>query len=432
MFCDEAKIMVRAGKGGNGIVSMRREIYEPRGGPDGGDGGKGGDVVLLACHNENTLANFKGTYLFKAPWGGNGGNQDKHGKNGEDLILKVPVGTLVRRAKDNKVIFDLDEDDSRAIVARGGRGGFGNCHFKSSLHKAPFFAELGEPGEEGEIILELKLVADVGIIGLPSVGKSTFISVVSNSKPKIAEYHFTTLIPNLGVVNIDEDCFVMADIPGLIEGASDGKGLGNRFLKHIERCRFLIHMLDINSSDMYHDYLQIREELTKYSKILAKKKELIAINKIDSVDDDLLEMILVEFKKNFPSKFHKNIFAISAVAKKNTKELLRETAKMVRTTKRKRVAVKKTTEYKVYKPHLEMKKDEWIIEEENKVFTVRGPRIEQIVKMTNFQNEQGVLHLRDVLKKKKILKDLIKKGWKIEDKLFIGEVDCSGMYAYLD
>ncbi len=396
MFCDEAKIMVRAGKGGNGIVSMRREIYEPRGGPDGGDGGKGGDVVLLACHNENTLANFKGTYLFKAPWGGNGGNQDKHGKNGEDLILKVPVGTLVRRAKDNKVIFDLDEDDSRAIVARGGRGGFGNCHFKSSLHKAPFFAELGEPGEEGEIILELKLVADVGIIGLPSVGKSTFISVVSNSKPKIAEYHFTTLIPNLGVVNIDEDCFVMADIPGLIEGASDGKGLGNRFLKHIERCRFLIHMLDINSSDMYHDYLQIREELTKYSKILAKKKELIAINKIDSVDDDLLEMILVEFKKNFPSKFHKNIFAISAVAKKNTKELLRETAKMVRTTKRKRVAVKKTTEYKVYKPHLEMKKDEWIIEEENKVFTVRGPRIEQIVKMTNFQNEQGVLHLRDV------------------------------------
>jgi len=430
MFCDEAKIYAKAGDGGRGMVSMRREKYVPKGGPDGGDGGRGGDVIFITDHNQNTLSNYKSTYRFVSEDGGRGEERLKHGKNGKDLVLKIPLGTMIKDKETGAIIADLDKEDDSFVALNGGRGGFGNAHFKSSLHKTPRFAEKGEPGDEQEFILELKLVADVGIMGFPSVGKSTLISVVSNSKPKIAEYHFTTLIPNLGVVKQDDSDFVMADIPGLIEGAADGKGLGNRFLKHIERCKILVHMLDCNSKNIVEDYNKIRKELKKYSKILDKKKEIIVINKIDTIDVELEDMLVEDFRSKVKLPKRKKIFTISSISKKGTTELLREVVKVLKkeSTKKQELEEIEVEDFKIYSPHLGMKKEKWEIEKEGQVFRVIGRRIEQIVVMTNWDNPQAVIHLKDVIKKKRIGIELEKKGYNRGDDLFIGEIDCTGLY----
>ena len=316
MFLDEATITVTGGNGGSGCVSWRREKFIPKGGPDGGDGGRGGNVYVIADPNTDTLTMFRSVKKFQAESGRYGEGQNKHGKSGNDLQLVVPPGTLVKEG--DAVIADLREPGEEVMVVSGGRGGYGNAHFTSSTRQRPDFAEKGEPGESKKITLELKLVADVGIIGYPSVGKSTLISVISSAKPKIAEYHFTTLVPNLGVVEVDDRSFVVCDVPGLIENASEGKGLGTRFLKHIERCAILLHVLDVtramedgklNPDLLVKDYKAIRKELEAYSDTLAQKDETVILNKSDTVPDGLNELVEALRNAGVPVQS-----AISAVA----------------------------------------------------------------------------------------------------------------------
>jgi len=433
MFCDEASIYLKAGDGGAGKVSLRHEKYVPRGGPDGGDGGRGGDIIFMACHNENTLSNLKGMYRYLASSGESGEERFKHGKNGDDLIIKVPIGTLVKEKLSNKTLADLKSDGEMACIVKGGRGGYGNAHFKSSTHKTPRFSEKGEPGEEMEVDLELKIAADVGVIGFPSVGKSTLISVVSNSKPKIAEYHFTTLVPNLGVVKIGQENFMMADIPGLIEGAAEGKGLGNKFLKHIERCRILIHVLDIGSKDIADDYLKLRKELKKYSNVLYKKEEIVAINKIDVIDQDLLDMMIEELRKKVSALKKKKIFPMSAVTHKGTKELMNYTLQRHKIFRDKEIDFTDNNEEKkagvvTYRPHLALTERRSEIFVKDGVFEISDDKIRKMVFMTDWGNEHGVMHLRDVFGKKKIEKRLKDKGFKPGDKLMVDGVDISRVY----
>ena len=290
MFIDEAKIKVIAGNGGHGVVSFRREKFVPKGGPDGGDGGKGGDVIVRADHNLQTLLDFRYRRIFKAKSGKHGQGSQKTGKSGEDVIIRVPRGTVVKDAESGEVLADLVDDGQQAIIARGGKGGRGNSHFATPTKRTPRFAEEGKPGEQREIILELKLIADVGLVGMPNAGKSTLLSRLSAAKPKIADYPFTTLSPNLGIVSYkDHLSFVMADIPGLIEGAHEGKGLGLKFLRHIERTRVLAYLIDISSQDISAEFVSLRRELEEYNPKLAEKPSLLVLTKIDLSpgDDDL-------------------------------------------------------------------------------------------------------------------------------------------------
>lgn len=326
MFWDEAIIYIKAGKGGDGLVSFHRERYTRWGGPDGGDGGDGGDIYLVAVREKNTLADYVRLKKFFAEDGKRGGRNKKKGKSGKDLILKVPVGTVVYQGEDKntkeikewKKIVDLVTPGQQIRVARGGRGGFGNAHFVSAIRQIPNKALPGQPGEEKFLKLELKLIADVGLIGRPNCGKSTLLSIISAARPKIADYPFTTTVPNLGVVKIDNKSFVVADIPGLIEGASKGKGLGDKFLRHIERTKILVHLLDATRNDLVADYKEVRKELALFSKEILKKPELIVINKIDAVSEEELG----EKNKLFQLKTHRKPFFISAVTKKGVKELL--------------------------------------------------------------------------------------------------------------
>src|ERR1700757_5284771 len=295
MFVDTATVTIQAGKGGDGAVSFRHEIYVDKGGPDGGDGGKGGDVIFEATENLNTLLDFRYQPELKAQPGGKGSKVKRHGKSGDDLIVKVPMGTIVRR--DGKAITDLTENGQRAVVAHGGDGGFGNAHFKSSVRQTPRMAERGEMGEAYEAELELKLLGDVGLVGLPNAGKSTFLSVVTNARPEIANYAFTTLTPNLGVATVDETDLLIADIPGLIEGAAEGKGLGDQFLRHVERTAVLLHLIDAYSNDVAADYQTIRDELKKYSDDLASRPEVIALTKTEGLDADIIAMQTDELQK---------------------------------------------------------------------------------------------------------------------------------------
>ncbi|HEU0266527.1 MAG TPA: GTPase ObgE, partial [Candidatus Saccharimonadaceae bacterium] len=288
MFIDTAKVLIQAGRGGNGAVSFRHEIYVDKGGPDGGDGGDGGDVIFVATENLNTLIDFRYKPELRAKPGEAGAKRNKHGKAGEPLYVKVPMGTLVKCGE--QVIADLTLHGQEAVVAHGGRGGFGNAHFKSSTRQTPKMAELGEPGEELEAELELKLLADVGLIGFPNAGKSTFLSVVSNARPEIADYAFTTLTPNLGVADIDDGSILIADIPGLIEGASAGKGLGDAFLRHVERTAVLFHLIDVYSNDITKAYQTIRLELASYSPRLLERPEVIALTKCEGLDSDIIQM----------------------------------------------------------------------------------------------------------------------------------------------
>lgn len=322
-FIDEAIIRVKAGNGGNGAVSFRRAKYIPKGGPDGGDGGKGGDIIIKCVGNINTLLDFKYKKDYEAQNGENGHGSNMHGKSGEDLTINVPKGTQIYfDEEDEENSIDFTEVGQEVIIAKGGNGGFGNAYFKSSVNQAPRHANPGQDGEEFELFLKLKILSDVGLVGLPNAGKSTFLSVVSKAKPKIANYPFTTLEPQLGVVRVDDYDFVVADLPGLIEGASEGKGLGDRFLKHTERCGVLLHLIDINSEDIYKDYKTIRKELETYNKKLAKKVEVIALTKCETLQQEEIQEKLKNFEKKLKSK--KKIFVISSVARIGITELLRE------------------------------------------------------------------------------------------------------------
>lgn len=321
-FIDEAHIYVKAGNGGNGAISFRREKYIPKGGPDGGDGGNGGNIVMRCVANLNTLLDFRYKKEFIAEDGENGHGANSHGKKGQDLIINVPIGTEVFFDDEEEASIDFTEIGQEVVIAKGGNGGFGNAYFKSSVNQAPRKANPGQEGEEFDLFLKLKILSDVGLIGLPNAGKSTFLSVVSKAKPKIADYPFTTLEPQLGVVAIDNYSFVIADLPGLIEGASEGKGLGDRFLKHSERCSVLLHLIDSTSEDVANTYEIIRKELKQYSQKLFEKQEIIALTKCDSLTEEDLENKKQELQKVIGK--NNKIYTISSIARIGLTEVLRE------------------------------------------------------------------------------------------------------------
>jgi len=412
MFADTAKAFISAGDGGRGNVSFRHEKYVDKGGPDGGDGGKGGDVIFVSDANVNTLIDFRYKPELRAEDGGAGSKQDKHGANGEDLIVRVPVGTIVRRIVEDgeEILADLTEPGQKAVVANGGDGGFGNAHFKSSTRQAPRVGELGEKGEKFEATLELKLLADVGLVGFPNAGKSTFLSVVSNARPEIADYAFTTLTPNLGVADIDESSLLIADIPGLIEGASEGKGLGDAFLRHIERTSVILHLIDVLSDDVAGDYAKIRHELAKYSPKLAEKAEIIALTKIDAVDDEIVAMQSTALQNATGSP----IFAISSSAHKNTTEVLRALVDAVNTTKAQVLVEDVNVEPEIPIISLSDKQldEAWRVEKQGEIFTIAGPKIEKFARRTDFENVHGLNRLRDIMRKMGIMHELERQGAK--------------------
>ncbi len=323
MFVDTAKVMLKAGKGGDGAVSFRHEIYIPKGGPDGGNGGKGGSIIFRADKDTNTLLDFRFNPELKAQPGKNGSGQRSAGRSGQDLIVEVPIGTVVKR--DGQVIADLTAHGQESVVAQGGDGGFGNAHFKSSVRQTPRIAEVGEPGEEFEAELELKLLADVGLVGLPNAGKSTFLSVVSNAKPEIADYPFTTITPNLGVATVDKKDLLIADIPGLIAGASEGKGLGHAFLRHVDRTAVILHLVDVYNDDAGQAYRTIRAELEQYSD-LAARPEIVALTKTEGLDQDIINLQISAILAQNPDA---RVFAISSAAHQGIEELLRALKEVV-------------------------------------------------------------------------------------------------------
>ena len=354
MFVDTAKVFIKAGKGGNGAISFRHEIYIPKGGPDGGDGGKGGDVVFVASKDCDTLIDFRFQPKLIAEDGKAGSGQKSSGKSGKDLLVEVPIGTVVKR--DGEVIADLTADQERAIVAHGGDGGYGNWHFRSSTRQVPKIAELGNPGEAFDAELELKLLADVGLVGFPNAGKSTFLSVVSNATPEIADYPFTTITPNLGVAKVDDHSILIADIPGLIEGASEGKGLGDRFLRHVERTKVLLHLIDVYNDDAGKAYADIRKELANYSEELAKRPELVVLTKTEGVDDEIIQMQMKAILDQNPDA---KIMKISAAAHQGLTEVLRELWQIIEQAKQdEEPVVENTTEAEEEVPVITLKTTE--------------------------------------------------------------------------
>lgn len=427
MFCDETTIRVIAGKGGDGCIGFRREKYIPKGGPDGGDGGRGGNVILRANENINTLSDINSKKIYKAESGGKGMGANMSGRSGQDLYLDVPVGTVVFTTDKSKIICDLTTNHQEFIIGKGGKGGFGNQHFASSTNQAPKFAENGEPGEEKEVTLELKLVADVGLVGMPSVGKSTLISHISNARPKIADYEFTTLIPNLGVVDMPrfggsrQENFVVEDIPGLIEGASKGRGLGHQFLKHITRTATLIHMIDPLRGEALLNFKKIQKELGIFDKSLLKKPTIVAINKIDAFDKKDIEKIEKAIQKEIKTKkfFSKKIHKISAVSGEGLKELIFDALKLVKEERTKRRIEERKESNKILKeipilePHKRLVKFE-ITDikryKSHKVFEVQGSRIEQVVAMTNIENPEGLERVYHFLDRMGIERAVRKEG----------------------
>jgi len=422
MFVDTAKVLVSAGRGGDGAVSFRHEIYVDKGGPDGGDGGRGGDVIFVATNDLNTLVDFRYKPELKAKPGANGAKRNKHGASGEALRIKVPVGTIVRR--DGEIIADLIENGQEIIIAKGGDGGFGNEHFKSSVRQTPKIAEKGEPGESFEAELELKILADVGLIGFPNAGKSTFLSVVSNAKPEIADYAFTTLTPNLGVADIDDGSLLIADIPGLIEGASEGKGLGDAFLRHVERTAVLLHLIDAYSDDPAKDYLTIRNELEKYNLDLTKRPEIIVLTKVEGLDKDIIQMQIDSINKVAKKK---KVFAISSVAHQNLKEVLRALKQEVDKYRRNQEKIEKTSADQIETITLPQSRqsDSWKVEkvetENGLSYRVYGEKIEKFALKTDFSNRESVNRLRDILSKMGIAYELRRKGVLGESLILIGD-----------
>ena len=415
MFVDNAIVQVRAGKGGNGLVSFRRERAVARGGPDGGDGGNGGAVVFIASESENTLANFRHAKELFAQDGQNGGNQKKHGKTGEDLLVNVPVGTQVQIS--GRVVADLTEAGQQEIIATGGKGGFGNAHFTSSVRQAPKIAERGEDGEEYEVALELKIIADVGLVGLPNAGKSTLLARVSAAKPKIANYPFTTLNPHLGVVQVDKGSeLLIADIPGLIDGASDGKGLGDEFLRHVERTSVLLHMIDVYSDDIVRDYKTIVQELKNYKIDLSKKPQIIALTKIEGLDSDIVDDQLKTLKKSVKKQ---KIYTISSLSGEGLQPLLYELSSMVASEKSR--ATKEEGDGSVPIITAEPNQDVWNVDVRKRYVVVTGQKIERFAKRTDFESEDGVRRLRDIMRKMGMMKVFEKEKVDIGKKVYFGD-----------
>lgn len=407
-FIDKATVTVKAGDGGAGIVSFRHEKFVDRGGPDGGDGGNGGDVVFVASRNQNTLANFRYQRELKAPDGQSGGKTRKHGRSGLDLEVPVPVGTVVYN-EEGLVVADLAVDGQRAIIAKGGQGGFGNAHFISSVRQAPRIAEKGEDGQTYAAQLELKMIADVGLVGMPNAGKSTLLSVISNATPEIANYPFTTLKPNLGVAMVDgKDGLLFADIPGLIEGAAEGKGLGDEFLRHVERTAVLMHLVDAYQDDVAGAYKTIQNELKAYKIDLSTKPQIVVLTKIESLDDEIVADRLADLKKVAPKGTL--LFAISAQAHVGLNQLLHATNDLVA---KERARVVETEEAEAAQlPRLTITNDQlaWNIQKTGDYFMVTGRKIEKFAARTDFDNEDGIQRLRDIMKKMGIMHALVRQG----------------------
>lgn len=410
MFTDSAKVFIRSGNGGNGHVSFRRELYVPNGGPDGGDGGKGGDIIFEVDDGLNTLVDFRHVRKYVAQSGEEGGKRRCHGADGKDLIVKVPEGTVVKDLESGKVITDMSGDNRREIILKGGRGGLGNMHFATSTMQVPKYAQPGQPGAELWVQLELKVIADVGLVGFPNVGKSTLLSVVSNAKPEIANYHFTTLNPHLGVVDLgDGGGFVMADIPGLIEGASEGVGLGHSFLRHIERTKVLVHVVDaasVEGRDPLEDIRTINRELAAYNPDLLKRPQVIAANKMDAVySDEESETILDKLKKEFEPQGIQ-VFPISAVSRKGVKELLYHIQALLKTVDNTPVIFEKEFEVQ----YAGDRNLPYTVEKQEGVYVVEGPRIEKMLGYTNLDSEKGFEFFQKFLRTTGILDELEKAG----------------------
>ena len=421
MFADRAKIYVKSGKGGDGHVSFRREKYVPNGGPDGGDGGKGGDVYFEVDEGLNTLTDFRHIRKYCAENGENGGKRNCAGKSGEDIVIKVPEGTVIKEAESGKVITDMSGENRRFLLLNGGKGGNGNQHYATSTMQAPRYAQPGQPAQELELLLELKVIADVGLVGFPNVGKSTFLSKVTNARPKIANYHFTTLNPNLGVVDLeDAKGFVIADIPGLIEGASEGVGLGHEFLRHIERTKLIVHIVDAASTegrDPIEDIYAINKELEAYNAEIALRPQIIVANKIDMIygEDDPVAKIKAEFEPKGVS-----VYAISAITGQGLRELLYDINNQLEKMDSKPVIFEQEF-FPEYHFDVESEPFTVVYDEEENAYVVEGPRIEKMLSYTNLESEKGFKFFQDFLKDNGILEQL--------EALGISEGDTVRMYG---
>ena len=412
MFADRATIIIRSGKGGDGHVSFRREKYVPDGGPDGGDGGNGGDVIFEIDEGQNTLGDYRHKRKYKAGDGEEGGKKRCHGSNGNDVVLKVPEGTVIMDAQSGKVIADMSGENRRQVVLKGGHGGKGNQHYATPTMQVPKYAQPGQPAQELEVLLELKVIADVGLVGFPNVGKSTFLSRVTNARPKIANYHFTTLSPNLGVVDTENGGFIIADIPGLIEGASEGVGLGHEFLRHIERTRVIIHIVDAASTegrDLVEDIYKINTELEAYNQEIASRPQVIAANKIDCIYNNEEEDPIQRLKQEFEPKGIK-VYPISAVTGQGVRELLFHVKELLDACPRKSIVFEQE-----FFPEdaLVAENLPFTVEadpEDSSVFIVEGPRIEKMLGYTNLDSEKGFAFFQKFLKEGGILEELEKAG----------------------
>lgn len=418
-FIDKAKIKVMSGAGGNGALAWRREKYVDKGGPAGGDGGCGGDVYFVATSDMSTLLDFTHKSIYKAERGENGQNKNCHGKNGKDLYIKMPVGVVVRDLKNNKLIADLNEDGKTVLIAKGGRGGRGNARFATSQKRAPQFCEPGEPAIERELELELKLLADVGLVGMPNAGKSSFISVASAAKPKIADYPFTTLVPNLGVVKKPQgDGFVIADIPGLIEGASDGLGLGHEFLRHVQRCKLLLHVVDISREDSFENYEKINNELKKFDSELASREQILVLNKIDIVDYEHANEIKDEFRKRF--NITNDLFLISTATKEGVKELLN-------------YIYIKLDEIEDIIIELDIQEDtdsfnnddsDFVVTKLNKnTFNITGGKLKRLASVTDIRNTQQIKRFTNILDSMGVYDELRKQGVQNQDTIIVAGIE---------
>lgn len=423
-FIDNVNVSVKAGDGGNGKLSFRREKFISKGGPDGGDGGHGGNVILVASRNQNTLAQFRFKKDITADSGQGGGDSNKHGRNGKDLLVAVPVGTIATNAE-GVVIADLLHDGDQAIIAHGGRGGFGNAHFVSSRRQAPNFAEKGELGDELELHFELKMIADVGLVGLPNAGKSTLLSRISNARPEIADYPFTTIKPNLGMVPIDDETTVLfADIPGLIEGAAEGKGLGHDFLRHVERTAVIVHLVDAYNDDVAVAYNTIRDELAAYTTKIDKLPEIVALTKIEGLDAEIVADLMKQLQKAAGKSA--KVMAISSQAGTGLRELLFAVKDVV---VKARAQIKEAEEAETV-PVIKMAdtSGHWrVTKQDSGTFLVSGYKIEKFAQRTDFSSEEGVQRLRDIMRKMGIMHKLLREGLEPGNTVRIGG---AGSFTY--
>ena len=420
MFIEKAKIFFKAGNGGNGAVSFRREKYVPAGGPDGGDGGRGASVIFEVDNDLRTLMDFKYQRKYVATPGGDGSKKRQAGKNGEDLVLKVPAGTIIRDEATGKIIADLKEEGERAVVARGGRGGKGNQHFANAVRQAPNFAKSGTDGEERWVILELKMIADVGLLGFPNVGKSTFLSVVTAAKPKIANYHFTTLTPNLGVVKTKYgDSFVLADIPGLIEGAAEGVGLGHDFLRHVERTKVLIHIVDISGLEgrnALEDFDAINDELKLYNEKLSTRPQVVVANKIDILED---ESVYEEFKTTLEDRGYK-VFKMSAATREGIDDVIAYVSQVLKDAEE----IELVSEEELYVPELDAIEEEGLqVEIEDGVYVVTGKALRRIMYSVNFEDMESIQFFQKAMESQGVFDKLREMGIEDGDTVKIYEIE---------